>query len=47
MFSEDSVDQEERQFGRDLEGRQFTDGVGVIFGKEIRREAMRLEEPMP
>ena len=35
MSSKDSVDQEGRQFGRDLEGSQFTDGVGVMFGKEI------------
>ena len=48
MSSDDSMDQEGRQFGRDLEGRQFTEGVGVMFEKEDRREATRLEvQSMP
>ena len=47
MSSEDSVDQEGRQFGRDLEGRQFTDGVGVMFGKEIEGRQRGWKNPCP
>ena len=47
MSSDDSVDQEGRQFGRDLEGRQFTDGVGVMFEKEIEGRQQGWRNPCP